>query len=176
MLKKIQLKFIIFLLLNLVVVNFFGLFINKQGNLSNSKLSNVKALFNIDINWNFFSKPKTITKYPKLITEQSLQKKITEYEQHIQNLTQTINDTCNQTNLFLVQIKLKEIQKQMNDLNNPKEKFSLTTSNYSSILDKINIDLENLKNRISRIQLQENSNHPNSDSSEKEFFINTQNR
>ncbi|MDO8057443.1 hypothetical protein [Candidatus Phytoplasma gossypii] len=175
MLKKIQLKFIIFLLLNLVVVNFFGLFINKQGNLSNSKLSNVKAFF--DINWNFFSKPKTITKYPKLITEQSLQKKITEYEQHIQNLTQTINDICNKTNLFLVQLKLKEIKNQMNDLNNKKAKLLLTTSNYSIILDKINIDLENLKNRISLIQSQENSDNPkNSDSSEKEFFINTQNR
>ncbi|UQV27063.1 hypothetical protein H7686_0001705 [Candidatus Phytoplasma asiaticum] len=175
MLKKIQLKFIIFLLLNLVVVNFFGLFINKQGNLSNSKLSNVKAFF--DINWNFFSKPKKITKYPKLITEQSLQKKITEYGQHIENLNQTLINDSNKTDLFLVQIKLTEIENQMKDLNNKKEKLLLTTNNYSIILDKINIDLENLKNRINIIQFRENPNNPKkSDSSEKEFFINTQNR
>ncbi|MDV3166267.1 MAG: hypothetical protein Q8807_01115 ['Waltheria sp.' little leaf phytoplasma] len=174
MIKKIQLKFIIFLLLNLIVVNFFGLFINKQGNLSSSKLSNVKAFFNI--NWSFFSKPTTITKYPKLITEQSLQQKITAYEQHIQNLTQTINYNYI-ADLFLIQLKLDEIKNQMSDLNNKKEKFLLTTSNYSMILNTTNIDLENIKNRINLIQSQESSNNPKkSDPFEKEFFINTQNR
>ncbi|MDV3177436.1 MAG: hypothetical protein Q8800_00995 [Candidatus Phytoplasma australasiaticum] len=99
MLKKIQLKkLFILLLLNLFVINFYGVFINKQGNLYNSKLNNIKAFFDID--WPFLSKTKEIKPNveKQLITENSIKKDIQDAENHMNKIIILLNNNQNDEN------------------------------------------------------------------------------
>ncbi|MDO7983696.1 MAG: hypothetical protein Q8764_01690 [Pigeon pea little leaf phytoplasma] len=180
MLKQIQLKLIIFFLLNLLIVNFYGLCINKQGNLSHSKLSNVKAAF-FGIDWSFFSQAKAKkTKYQEVITEQSIQAKISEYGKHIENLINISNkDVYNPdtSDLLMIRIKFQSIQENMKEFENKKAKCILTKDGYVTNLNIINVDLNNLQARIAKIQFKENSNNPeNSNNQRKVFVINSRNK
>ncbi|MDV3197800.1 MAG: hypothetical protein Q8879_01865 [Candidatus Phytoplasma australasiaticum] len=110
MLKKIQIKkLFILLLLNLFVINFYGVFINKQGNLYNSKLNNIKAFFDID--WPFLSKTKEIKPNveKQLITENSIKKDIQDAENHMNKIIILLTPEIDSRHYFSFFSKKKKI-------------------------------------------------------------------
>ncbi|MDO8030242.1 hypothetical protein OC709_01790 ['Planchonia careya' phytoplasma] len=195
MLKKIQLKkLFILLLLNLFVINFYGIFINKQGNLSNSKLNNIKAFF--DIYWPFLSKTKEIKPNveKQLITENSIKKGIQNAENHMNKIIIILNNNQNDENntneilillvslnkeAVLVQQRIATIKrnfaKWVNKCQENKNKLTINNvlREYFTTLSIFNQDIQNINDRIIKIEqniTQKKLNYSN------ELFINNNSR
>ncbi|MDV3139407.1 MAG: hypothetical protein Q8742_01565 [Candidatus Phytoplasma australasiaticum] len=195
MLKKIQLKkLFILLLLNLFVINFYGVFINKQGNLYNSKLNNIKALFDID--WPFLSKTKEIKPNveKQLITENSIKKDIQDAENHMNKIIILLNNNQNDENntneisillislnqeAVLVKQRIATIKKNfakwVNKCQENKNKPTINNvlQEYFTTLSIFNQDIKNINDRIIKIEkkiTQKKLNHSN------ELFINSNSR
>ncbi|MDV3157339.1 MAG: hypothetical protein Q8889_01355 [Candidatus Phytoplasma australasiaticum] len=182
MLKKIQLKLFIVLLINLFVINFYGVFINKQGNLSNSNLNNIKAFF--DINWSFLSKNKEIqpNTEKQLITENSIKKDIKDAEKHVDKIVILLKKNDKYYFLFSEVARVKnKIETIKGDFAKWINKYQETTKQPTNILKEyvttlnfFNKEMQNINDRIIKIEkqiTQKKITHSNN-----ELFINSNSR